>query len=410
MKRIRLLLLTSLLVFVSTAFAVPDDNSLGTLGPASQPTPPLPQATSQKLPLLNPTPPHLDAKGFILIDANSGQILAENNADEQMEPASLTKMMTILLAEEALANGRIHLDDNVLISKKAWEMGGSKMFVKVGTEVPVKDLLRGIIVASGNDACVALAEYIGGTEDAFVNMMNAEAQQLGMTHTHFGDCTGLSRPDHYTTPRDMAIWARALVTQYPEYYSWFKEKWYTYNGIRQPNRNRLLWRTDYVDGIKTGHTSHAGFCLVASGEQNGTRLISVVMGTPTDEARNNEAHALLNFGFQFYETHKLFSAEDIVTEQRVFKGQVKKIAFGVASPLYVTLQHGQYQNIHAQISLRKTLVAPIEKGNTYGTLNILLGQKVITSTPLVALSDDPVGSWWTRFADSISLFFHHHFG
>ncbi|MBN2690058.1 MAG: D-alanyl-D-alanine carboxypeptidase [Gammaproteobacteria bacterium] len=364
-----------------------------------------PIAAPAPTPALIPNPPTLSAKGYVLMDANSGNIIAQKNANERMAPASLTKLMTLYIIADELQQGRIQLDDQVRISKKAWQMGGSRMFVKVGTKVPVKLLIQGIIVASGNDATYAMAEYIGGTEQAFVDLMNQTAKALGMTNTHFSDCNGLPKPDHYSTPMDLAKLTRAIIQNYPEYYHWFSQKWINYNNIKQPNRNRLLWRDPSVDGLKTGHTEEAGYCLISSAMRNGMRLISVVMGTPTDSARANESEALLTYGFRFFETHKLYDPNTAVMTPRVWFGQHKKVGLGLINGLYVTIPIGQYKNINVNTTLDGKLTAPITKGQQYGTVTVTLNGKPINTQPLVALSDDQKGGIVSRLIDHIAKLF-----
>lgn len=369
-----------------------------------------PTVDSVPLPTLTPTSPRIDAKGYVLIDANSGKVLASQNSDQRMPPASLTKMMTSYIISKALREGRIHLDDAVRISEKAWRTGGSKMFVKVGTTVPVRDLMQGIIVDSGNDACVAMAEHVAGTEESFVSLMNQQAALLGMKNTHYMDSTGMPNPQHYTTPQDIAILARALAQDFPEDYKWYSQKWFTYNGIKQPNRNRLLWRDPTVDGIKTGHTDEAGFCLVASGLRNGTRLISVVMGAPTDATRAEGSQSLLNYGFRFFETRKLYAAGTVLSQSRIWMGKQKNIPVGVSSDFYVTIPTGQYAHLKASMDAPPQLKAPVSSGQALGEINVTLNGEKIASAPLVALQSDPVGGLWVRMNDGIALAIHHFFG
>ncbi len=365
-----------------------------------------PVAAAQASPAsLVPAPPSLNAKAYVLMDANSGKIIAEKNMDEKRPPASLTKIMTLYVISNALKTGQISLNDKVRISEDAWRTGGSRMFLKEGSMASVQELIDGIIIASGNDACVALSEYVAGSETAFVQMMNQTAQQLGMTSTHFTDSTGLPHPDHYTTAHDLAKLARALINNFPQDYAWYKQKWITYNKIKQPNRNRLLWRDPSVDGIKTGHTKAAGYCLISSAKRDGMRLISVMMGTPTDSARANDSQAILNYGFRFYESHELYTANTAVSTPRVWLGKNKTVALGVNKPLYITIPRGQYQNVKATVNLPDQLKAPIEQGNTYGTLNITLNNKEITTEPLIALANDPRAGVWSRLSDHVSLFF-----
>lgn len=386
------LLLTSL--FISTSCIIASAN------------PVIPIPTQPQAPLVTPSAPNIDVKGYILIDAYSGKVLAEKNADMRMAPASLTKLMTMYVVSHALKSGTIHLDDKVRISTKAWQTGGSKMFVKVNDEVPVRDLLQGIVVASGNDASVAMAEYLAGTEDAFASMMNTEAKSLNMTNSHFVDSNGLPNPNHYSTPRDLALLAQAIIKNYPEDYRLYSEKWFAYNGIRQPNRNRLLWRYQFADGLKTGHTDEAGYCLVASALKDGTRLISVVMGAPNDNARTEASIQLLTYGYRFFETHKLYNAGATLTQARVWKGEKKEVPLGLAEDLVVTMPNGQYKNIQASIELSDVIKAPVSKGQQYGTLNIMLNNQLLASKPLIALADSSKGGVWRNFSDSVNYSFH----
>lgn len=355
------------------------------------------------MPAIPPTAPSLEAQAYILVEAQSGKILAQKDANVRRPPASLTKMMTLYVVSSALKSGQITLDTEVPISQKAWEMSGSKMFVKVGDNVKVRDLIKGIIVDSGNDACVALAEYLGGNEPSFAVMMNQEAQKIGMTNSHFTDSTGLPDPNHYTTPQDLAILARALIYNFPEYYPWFKQKWFTYAGIRQPNRNRLLWRDSSVDGLKTGHTDEAGFCLVASAQQNTMRLISVVLNDPSDSARASDSEALLNYGFHFFETKVLYKAGDVFDHIRVWKGERKRVAVGLARDVMVTIPLNQSKNLTISQEVPDDLNAPIKKGKTVGYLVVKLQNEVITKQPLIALESDPEGAFFTRTIDAAAL-------
>lgn len=360
----------------------------------------------QPQPVVTATPPTLDAKGYVLMDGLSGKVLVEKNADERMAPASLTKLMSMYIVSGALKSGAIHLDDKVIVSKKAWQTGGSRMFIKVNDEVPVRELIQGIVVASGNDATVAMAEYVAGSEESFSSMMNTAAQALGMKNSHFTDSNGLPNADHYSTPRDLAILARAIIKDYPEDYKLYSEKWFTYNGIRQPNRNRLLWRYQYSDGLKTGHTDDAGYCLVSSAMKDGTRLIAVVMGAPNDTARTEDSIRLLTYGFRFHETHKLYNGNTPLTQARIWKGTKKELALGVKEDFYVTTPPGQYKNIQVNLQLNNPITAPIVKGQACGTINVTLNNQVIDSQPLVALADDPRGGLFRRMTDAVNYSFH----
>lgn len=360
-------------------------------------------------PLITPTPPTLNAKAYILIDVSSGKIIAEKNSDEKLPPASLTKMMTLYVISSALRNEQIHLTDPVRISQEAWKIGGSRMFVKEGQQVPVEELLKGIIVDSGNDACVAMSEHLGGSENGFTDIMNQQAKNLGMTNSHFTDSTGLPNKDHYTSARDLAVLGRALINDFPQYYHWYKQKWFTFNGIRQPNRNRLLWRDTQVDGLKTGHTNDAGFCLVASAKKDNMRLLSVVLGSPTETARSDDSERLINYGFRFFETHQLYKRGATITELPLYKGKANMVIAGLSDDQFVTIPSGQYQRLSISTRVPKYLQAPLEKGDKVGELVIQFDNNVIATQPLYALESAPQGGIFTRMKDSISLTFKHWF-
>ena len=382
------------------------------LGPISNADPiipitaPSPSLNTVQQPTLTPIAPSINAKAYLLMDAYSGNILASENIDEQLVPASLTKMMTSYVISMALKEGRIHPNDLVSISEAAWKTGGSKMFVKVGDKVAVRDLMQGIIVDSGNDACVAMAEYVAGSEESFVNLMNQAAMQLGMRHTHFMDVDGLPESNHYSTARDMAILARALILDFPEDYKWYSQKWFAYNGIKQPNRNRLLWRNPDVDGIKTGHTNNAGFCLAASGQKNGMRLITIVMGAPSDEMRAQDSQKLLTYGFRFFESQKLYAATTKLASPRVWFGQRPKVDVGLARDLYATLPAGQNKVATTTMVFKPNLLAPIKKGDVVGSINVVLNDKPIATAPLIALDTVPKGGVWRKLVDHMSMWFH----
>lgn len=389
-----------LLLFAFTSLsAIASNQSL----PISNALPMIP--TTSQPPLIIPSPPRINAKAYVLMDANSGAILAQKNMNEKLPPASLTKLMTLYVASQALAQGQIRLDEKVRVSKEAWSRGGSRMFLKEGSYVTVRELIEGIIVASGNDACVAIAQYIGGNEISFAQLMNQTAQRLGMKDSHFVDSTGLPRPGHYATAYDLALLTRALINNFPQYYGWYKQKWIRYNKIKQPNRNRLLWRDPSVDGLKTGHTDAAGYCLIASARRHNMRLISVVMGTPSDTARSNDSQSLLNWGFRYYRTYKLFNANTPVIKSRVWLAQQKEVEFGLTRDLYITVPSGQYKSIKATIKIQPKLRAPIIKGQAYGKIEINLKGKIIATAKLVALNGDARAGWFSRSIDHIELFF-----
>lgn len=364
-----------------------------------------PTASVNANPLVTPTPPTLNAKAYILIDADSGKILAEKNSEEQLPPASLTKMMTLYVISNALKHEQIHLTDMVRISQEAWKTAGSRMFVKEGQSVSIEDLLKGIIVDSGNDACVAMAEHLGGSEAGFTDVMNQQAKNLNMNNSHFTDSTGLPNPELHTTAKDLAILGRALINDFPEYYHWYQQKWFTYNGIRQPNRNRLLWRDSQVDGVKTGHTNEAGFCLVSSAKRDNMRLIAVVLGSPSETVRADDSERLLNYGFRFFETHMLYKTGKSITELPLYKGEVNTISVGLAHDEYITVPTGQYQRLSINTKIPKYVQAPLKKGDVVGELIIQFDQNILATEPLYALQDAPRGGLFTRAKDSVKLLF-----
>lgn len=399
----RNLFFTNILLFISLSFQTSIFYANPTPDTIQQPSP-------VNNPQITPTPPLLNAKAYILIDVNSGKILAEKNSDEKLPPASLTKMMTLYVISNALKNDQIHLNDSVRISQEAWKTGGSRMFVKEGQQVSVEELLKGIIVHSGNDACVAMAEHVGGSENTFAQLMNQQAKNLGMVNSHFTDSTGLPNAELYTTAKDLAILGRALVTQFPDYYHWYKQKWFTYNGIRQPNRNRLLWRDNSVDGIKTGHTSDAGFCLVSSAKRDNMRLLAVVLGSPSDTARADDSERLLNYGFRFFETHALYKAGTAITEVPVYKGEKDKLPVGLKDDEYITIPTGQYQRLVINTKVSNFIQAPLEKGQQVGELLVQFENKTLASQPLYALESIPKGGFYTRMKDSVRLLYKRWFG
>jgi len=362
-------------------------------------------ASALAAPEIIPSAPNVGAKAYLLEAFHSGDVLAERNADKRIEPASLTKLMTSYVVAYELANGSIHMDDKVRISKKAWKMGGSRMFVEVNTEVPVRKLIKGMVVQSGNDATVALAEYVAGSEGAFVDLMNEHARELGMKHTHFANATGLPNPKHYTTARDLAKLTRALIRDFPQDYDWYDIKQFTYNHIKQYNRNRLLWLDDRVDGVKTGHTESAGYCLIASAKQDDMRLISVVAGTKSNHARVQASRTLLNYGFRFYNTYKLYGAGKPLTQMTIYKGAQEKLPLGLSQDLYVTIPRGRHDEIKAHMNVDATIVAPAHKGQSFGTVNVTLDKKPLAKRPLIALQDVPEGGLWRRLVDNVVLLF-----
>ena len=353
-----------------------------------------------------PAPPQLAATSYVLMDAASGNVLIEQNADERLPPASLTKLMTAYLATLDINRGQIKGSDLVRISEKAWRMGGSKMFIEVGNEVAVDDLLRGIIIQSGNDASVAIAEHIAGSEEAFADMMNATAERLGMANSQFRNATGWPDPEHYSSAKDMAKLARAIIYEDPQHYAIYAQKEFLWNGIKQPNRNLLLWRDKTVDGLKTGHTEEAGYCLVSSAVRDGMRLISVVFGTNSEQARAAETQKLLTYGFRFFETRTFYQKGAELAQAQVWKGTTRQLKAGLADDLTLTLPKGQLDKLQAGMTLNPQLMAPIEQGQVIGKVEVKLGEEVVHSADLVALESVEEGGLFRRLWDSIRLFFY----
>jgi D-alanyl-D-alanine carboxypeptidase (penicillin-binding protein 5/6) len=350
-------------------------------------------------------PPAVAATSYLLVDAETMRVLVEQNSREPMPPASLTKIMTAYVAEVELASGRIKLEDQVPVSVHAWQAEGSRMFIQEGTTVPLDMLLRGVIISSGNDASIAIAEYVAGSESAFADMMNEQARKLGMTDSQFQNATGLPAPDHLTSAWDLALLTRALIRDFPEHYAIYAEKSFKFNNIDQPNRNRLLWRDRTVDGVKTGHTEEAGFCLVASAKRDDMRLISVVMGTASDEARMRESQKLLSYGFRYFETHKLYDAGVPLKTARIWYGAQKELALGTPEPVSVTITRGAYDQLKAELLVPNAIEAPVREGQEIGTLRLALGEETVLETPLVALSAVEEAGMFSRLIDFILLLF-----
>jgi len=352
-----------------------------------------------------PQAPSVNAKGHLLIDYTTGKVLAEENADERLAPASLTKMMTSYIIGKEIQAGRIHPSDLVTVSERAWAKNfpeSSKMFIEVGKQVSVEDLNRGIIISSGNDACVAMAEHIAGSEEAFADLMNAYARDLGMTGTNFANSHGLPDPDQYTTARDMAILASALIRETPEEYAIYAERDFTFNNIKQYNRNSLLWdRSLNVDGIKTGHTQEAGYSLVSSAYDQDTRFISVVMGTNSEQARKVESKKLLNYGFRYFETVTAYAAGDSFVSHRIWGGDTDMVELGVSEDVVITLPRGQRNSLEANFELNEELQAPIAKGSVVGSVYLQLNDEDIASFPLVTLHEVEEGGMFKRFTDYV---------
>ena len=355
------------------------------------------------LAVISVPPPKVKAEGHILIDFNSGLVLGENNADKKLEPASLTKIMTAYVVFRELQEGNLKLEDKTTVSEKAWQTKGSRMFIQVNTQVSIKELLMGLIVQSGNDAGVALAEHIGGTEATFADLMNHHAKRLGMNDSNFVNSTGLPHENHFTTARDIATVTLAMIREFPEYYAWYSVKSYKYNNIEQNNRNGLLYRDKSADGVKTGHTEAAGYCLVGSAKREDMRLVSVVLGTESKRARTKESQALLNYGFSFYESQKLHEAGKPIETVSVWKGDKKKVGVGVKEDLFATVPRRQKKNLKVEVKIKEGLEAPIKKGEAVGEVEVRVGKKVLAKAPVIALEDVNKGGFFSRTTDSLMM-------
>lgn len=381
---------------------------LATVGAAAAPRAAHPTAAATPVapPLAAPpmaAPPIIEARNWVLVDFASGQSLAEHNADQRIEPASLTKLMSAYVVFAALRDGRLKMDEDVLISEHAWRAEGSRTFVQVGTRVPVDVLVKGMIVQSGNDATIALAERVGGSEAAFVQMMNAYAQRLGMTGTHFEDASGLPSPTHYSTARDLATLSRAIIRDFPQYYGIYSLREYTWNKIRQENRNGLLERDPTVDGLKTGHTDSAGYCLISSALRSGMRLVSVVLGAKSVAARESGSAALLSYGYNFYESVVVKQAGEMVLKPRIYKGSEQYIAVAPATTVQVVVPRGQGATVTTRASVRGPLLAPLAAHAAVGELQVDVAGKTVVRVPLYPVAAVAEGGLWRRLIDTISL-------
>jgi D-alanyl-D-alanine carboxypeptidase (penicillin-binding protein 5/6) len=357
-----------------------------------------------------PPPPALDAKAHVLIDFQTGKVLAAASEHERMEPASLTKLMTAYTVYKALQDGAIKLTDEVRVSEHAWRTGGagsggSTTMLPINSSAPMDVMLKGMIIQSGNDASIALAEHVSGSEEAFADLMNRHAQELGMADSHFVNATGLPHPDHYTSAADIAKVSRAIIAEFPDHYRWYAEKDFVFNGIRQGNRNLLLYRDPTVDGIKTGHTSSAGYCLAASAKRGDTRMISVVMAMANEDARAKASQELLNYGFRFYETRRLHEAGKPLAEARVWKGVAEKVSLGVPADLWVTIPRNSLDKLSTQVNAPRDVEAPIAAGAKLGTLRITLAGDLVAESALVPLAPVAEGSLWRQAVDTVLLWF-----
>jgi D-alanyl-D-alanine carboxypeptidase (penicillin-binding protein 5/6) len=360
-------------------------------------------ALAQNAPI--PQPPIIGAKSYFLIDGSTGAELASLKPDERLAPASLTKLMTAYAVFRALDEGQINLADEVTVSEKAWRTQGSRMFIEVGSRVDVESLLLGMIVQSGNDASVALAEHVAGTEAVFAQLMNQYAAQLGMNGSNFENSSGMPGENHYSTARDMATLARAIINEFPQYYQWYSVKEYEYNGIKQPNRNSLLWRDPSVDGMKTGRTDEAGYCLVSSAQRDDMRIVSVVLGTSSAKTRIDGSQALLNYGFRFFETRLLYRAGETVATARIWKAEKELTPLGLPEDLYVTIPRGAFDDVESVLNMPATLLAPVAQGQPLAELQVSLNGNELLNLPLRALEDNPDGSFWQQTRDGVKLWF-----
>ncbi|UYG01330.1 MULTISPECIES: D-alanyl-D-alanine carboxypeptidase family protein [unclassified Halomonas] len=365
-------------------------------------------ATAQVIPqpqTIIPAAPQLAASSWILMDADSGRVLVEHNADERLPPASITKLMTAYMVERELDRGTINMSDMVNISENAWRTGGSKMFIEVGDQVSVEDLLHGIVIVSGNDASVAMAEHLAGGEAPFADLMNQHADRLGMRNTHFENATGLPHDNHYSSAHDLALLTQHIINDYPEHYQIYSQRSFSYGGIDQPNRNRLLWRDPTVDGLKTGWTNDAGYCLVSSAKRDDMRLISVVMGTNSEEARAQETQKLLSYGFRFYETMKLYERGAVLATPRVWGGDINELRVGVDGEVFMTLPRNRNEELRARLNLDEDLQAPVAVGDNVGTLEVYLGEEMVGERQLTALESVEEGGLFKRLFDQVQRFF-----
>jgi D-alanyl-D-alanine carboxypeptidase (penicillin-binding protein 5/6) len=353
-----------------------------------------------------PTPPAVDARAYIVVDYHTGKVLASQEAVARMEPASLTKLMTAYIVFQELSTGKLKLDEPVVVSEHAWRAEGSRTFIELGKPVSVELLILGMIVQSGNDATIALAERIAGTEPTFVQMMNANAARLGMVGTHFEDSSGLPSPNHYTTARDMSLLATALIRDFPQYYKYYSVREFEHNGIKQQNRNGLLGRDPSVDGLKTGHTDSAGYCLVTSALRDGMRLVSVVLGSTSMKGREDASAALLNYGFTFYDTKLVAKAGEKLAHTHVWKAALPELDLGIKDDLYVTLPRGQANDVKTAADVQPRLIAPLALDATVGQFRVMLGNDTVATAPLHPLQADAAGGWWRRLIDTIRLWFN----
>ncbi|MDZ4731907.1 MAG: D-alanyl-D-alanine carboxypeptidase family protein [Xanthomonadales bacterium] len=391
----RFIMLTALLFASVVASVVP--------GVVAAQVPNLPTPSVPTGPAPIPAAPVLGANSYILQDFYSQQVLVEHNADMRVEPASITKLMTSYVVFKELAAGKIKLEDTVVVSETAWRTGGSRMFIDPSMSPTILDLIKGMVIQSGNDACVALAEHIAGTEEAFADLMNHYAKELGMAGTHFVNSTGLPHEEHYTNARDVALLSSAIINEFPDYYAWYSEKEFTFNEIRQHNRNTLLWRDPAIDGLKTGHTESAGYCLASSALRDGMRLVAAVMGSDSESSRASESQTLLNYGFRFYETIQLYEAKSVLATAKVWKGTVEEVNTGLDQPLFITIQRGRYDDLDAKVELQSELIAPLAEGAVVGNINVSLDDQAVASRDLVTLAAVEEAGFMGRSWDGLMM-------
>ena len=399
MKRLATTALALAAVITAPLYAVP--------APAPNAAPNGSSAATDRAPVafIQPSPPAVPAKSYILVDAASGQVLAQRDAAERLPPASLTKLMTCYVLFNALKAGTLKLTDSVTVSEHAWRAEGSRTFVQVGSQVPAEVLIKGMIVQSGNDATIALAERVGGTEAAFVQLMNSYAQRLGMTNSHFDNSTGLPSPTHYTTAHDLSLLARALVRDFPNYYTWFSIREFVWNNIRQENRNGLLGRDPSVDGMKTGHTDAAGYCLVTSAKRDNMRLIAVVLDSDSIKAREEASAALINYGYTNYQIINVERAGTTILKPRVYKAVDDYYGVGPNTDVSIVIPRAQAGSIETSASVKRPLLAPLSTNVAVGELQIVVGGRPMKSVPLFPLANVPQGGFWSRLSDTMRLWY-----
>jgi D-alanyl-D-alanine carboxypeptidase (penicillin-binding protein 5/6) len=405
--KIRILLLAACaLALTACSDSTPPQTTRSLAAPVGGVAPPAATTAPALKPPPIPAAPQVKARGYFLMDFTSGQTLAAINENERLEPASLTKLMSAYAVFHALKDGRIKLDDQVRVSAHARDQDGSRMFIEVGTVVSVENLIQGMIVQSGNDATVALAEHVAGSEPVFVDLMNQYAQRLGLASTHFQNSPGMPSPEHYTTARDIAVLSAALIREYPEYYKWYSQRAFTWNKITQPNRNGLLDRDPTVDGLKTGHTESAGYCLVSSAKRGDMRLVSVVMGSPNISSREDASAALLNYGFNFYQTRKLYDANATVITLPIWKGKVDTVKLGVTHDIYAVVPRGQDSSLSAAADVPDPLIAPLARATEVGKLRVNVGDKILGTYSLHPVEDVAEAGFFSRMIDDVKLWMH----